>query len=99
MSDLDGPRGGRAFSSIKRWLPKVCAVAKIEYGRKLADGTTFHTFRHTMASLALNAGVPEIVVQQMGNWKTASIVGGGQSVVKVTAETPAALSVAAAASH
>ena len=43
------------------------------YGRKHADGITFHTFRHSMASLALNAGVPEIVVQQMGNWKTASM--------------------------
>jgi integrase len=68
-----GPRGGSAESSIKRWLPVVCKVAKIPYGRKHEDGITFHTFRHSMASLALNAGVPEIVVQQMGNWKTASM--------------------------
>lgn len=114
-----GPRGGSAESSIKRWLPAVCKVAKIPYGRKHEDGITFHTFRHSMASLALNAGVPEIVVQQMGNWKTASmtrryahlsdetmraaagklasIVGGGQSVVKVNentlAERPAATAV------
>lgn len=68
-----GPRGGSAASSIKRWLPKVCEVAKIPYGRKHEDGITFHTFRHSMASLALNSGMPEIVVQKMGNWKTASM--------------------------
>jgi integrase len=33
------------------------------------DGVTFHTFRHSMASNALNAGIPEHVVQKMGNWK------------------------------
>lgn len=27
-----------------------------------------------MASLALNAGIPEPVVQQMGNWKTRTMV-------------------------
>jgi len=30
---------------------------------------TFHTFRHSMASIALNNGVPEAVVQKMGNWR------------------------------
>jgi integrase len=64
-----GPRGGNAETSLKRYLPAVCKLAKIPYGRKLADGVTFHTFRHSMASLALNAGVPEVVVQRMGNWK------------------------------
>ena len=38
------------------------------------DGLTFHSFRHAMASLALNAGVPMDVVQKMGGWKTASQV-------------------------
>jgi integrase len=64
-----GPHGGNAETSIKRYLPAVCKLAKIPYGRKLANGTTFHTFRHSMASLALNAGVPEVVVAKMGNWK------------------------------
>src|SRR5262249_20915048 len=63
------PHGGNTETSIKRWLPVVCRVAKLPYGRKIADGLTFHTFRHSMASLALNAGVPEVVVQRMGNWK------------------------------
>lgn len=35
---------------------------------------TFHTLRHSMASIALNAGVPEGVVQQLGNWKTRTMV-------------------------
>lgn len=37
------------------------------------EGVTFHTLRHSMASLSLNAGIPEHVVQQMGNWKTATM--------------------------
>lgn len=37
-------------------------------------GVTFHSFRHAMASLALNAGVPRDVVKKMGNWKTDAMV-------------------------
>jgi integrase len=37
-------------------------------------GETFHSLRHSFASLALNAGVPMDTVQKMGGWKTAATV-------------------------
>lgn len=69
-----GPGGGIAYSSIRRTLPSAIEAAGMKYGRKHPDGVTFHTFRHSMASLALNHGVPESVVQRMGNWKTRVMV-------------------------
>ncbi len=68
-----GPRGGRAESAIRGELRGVVEAAKLTYGRKDPQGVTFHTLRHSMASLALNAGVPEHVVQRLGNWKTATM--------------------------
>jgi integrase len=69
-----GPDGGDARTSIDRFFPAVVKAAGLRYGMRYKDGVTFHTLRHTMASLALNAGVPKHVVQKMGNWKTAVIV-------------------------
>ncbi len=69
-----GRSGGRATSSILEVLPGVVKAAGLRYGRKHADGVTFHTFRHSMASLAINAGVPASVVQRMGNWKTRAML-------------------------
>jgi len=69
-----GPGGGNAYTSVHHTLPDVVRAAGLNYGRKSADGVTFHTFRHSMASLALNHGVPESVVQRMGNWKTRVMV-------------------------
>lgn len=69
-----GPRGGDAYTSIHRIFPKVVEAAGLRYGVKHKDGVTFHTLRHTMASLALNHGVPESTVQRMGNWKTRTMV-------------------------
>ncbi|MBI4032575.1 site-specific integrase [Candidatus Berkelbacteria bacterium] len=69
-----GPEGGKASASIQRWLPDAIRAAGLNYGRKHPDGVTFHTFRHSMASLALNHGVPESTVQRMGNWKTRAMV-------------------------
>jgi integrase len=63
-----GPNDGNAYTSIKRHLRPAVENAGLEWGHT-KEGVTFHTFRHTMASLALNAGVSEAVVQQMGNWK------------------------------
>jgi integrase len=68
-----GPRGGNSESSIKRWLPVICEKAGLVYGRDDENGITFHTFRHTRASLAISNGVPEGEVQKLGNWKTASM--------------------------
>ena len=47
-----GPNGGNARTSLRRYLPGVIRAAGLRYGRKYADGVTFHTFRHSMASLA-----------------------------------------------
>lgn len=69
-----GPKGGNAYTSVNRTLPGVIRAAGLKYGRKHPDGVTFHSFRHSMASLALNFGVPESTVQRMGNWKTRAMV-------------------------
>jgi len=69
-----GPEGGNAQTSVRRTLPGVITAAGLRYGRKHTDGVTFHSFRHSMASLALNHGVPESTVQRMGNWKTRAMV-------------------------
>jgi integrase len=69
-----GPGGGNAYTSVHHTLPGVVRRAGLKFGRKETDGITFHTFRHSMASLALNHGVPESVVQRMGNWKTRVMV-------------------------
>ncbi|MCP3995676.1 MAG: site-specific integrase [bacterium] len=59
---------------MNRKLPDVIRAAGLRYGRKFPDGVTFHTFRHSMASLAINHGVPESTVQRMGNWKSRVMV-------------------------
>ena len=69
-----GPNGGHAQTSVNRTLPGVIRAAGLRYGRKYPEGVTFHSFRHSMASLALNHGVPEATVQRMGNWKTRAMV-------------------------
>ena len=75
-----GPRETSAYRAVDAPLRTV--VEKLgernsDWGLRwgVADGgVTFHSFRHAMASLALNAGVPEDVVQKMGNWKTREMV-------------------------
>ncbi len=69
-----GPRGGDAETSIRRALPVAVRKAGLRFGRRHRDGVTFHVFRHSMASLALNNGIPESTVQRMGNWKTRTMV-------------------------
>jgi len=69
-----GPKGGNAYTSIHRFFPEAVRAAGLVYGAKHRDGVTFHSLRHTMASLALNHGVPESTVQRMGNWKTRTMV-------------------------
>jgi len=68
------PRGGNAYAAVQRELPAAVEEAGLVYGRKKQNGVTFHTCRHSFASLALNNGIPESVVQRMGNWRTASMV-------------------------
>lgn len=68
------PRNGNAYTAVQRELPAVVKKAGLSYGRNEENGVTFHTCRHSFASLALNNGIPESVVQRMGNWKTAAMV-------------------------
>lgn len=69
-----GPRGGNPYSAIRDALPLACEKAKIIYGRKFATGVVFHTLRHTMASHALQMGVDERRVMELGNWKDTRMV-------------------------
>ena len=71
---LPGPEGGNPHSSIRRQLKKAVEDAGLIWGRCNPGGITFHTLRHTMASLAANQGLGDRV-QQMGNWKTRTMVG------------------------
>jgi integrase len=75
-----GPDDGDATHTVAAYLRvAVEDVArkhpdwKLRWGIK-DDGVTFHSLRHSFASLALNAGVAMDVVQKMGGWKTASQV-------------------------
>jgi integrase len=68
------PRNGNAYIAVQRELPAVIRKAGLVYGRNKENGITFHTCRHSFASLALNNGIPESIVQRMGNWKTATMV-------------------------
>lgn len=49
---------GRAVKSINRGLRNAAARASIKYG-VAAGGATFHTLRHTMATMLAELGVPE----------------------------------------
>jgi integrase len=69
-----GPRGGSAETKLRRVFPAIVRRAKLTYGRKDPDGATWHTFRHSMASIAINNGVPESEVQRLGNWKSRTMV-------------------------
>ena len=69
-----GPGGKNAHMAIRRHFPKAVKKAKLKYGMKDKDGITFHSLRHSMASIAINEGIPEAVVQQLGNWKTRKMV-------------------------
>lgn len=49
---------GRQLKSIKKGLRDAAARAGVRYGIS-AGGATFHTLRHTMATMLANLGVPE----------------------------------------
>jgi integrase len=68
-----GPDGEAAREGILRGFQAVVEAAGFEYGRT-RQGITFHSLRRTAATLALNAGVPEHVVQKLGNWKDRGMV-------------------------
>lgn len=68
-----GPRGGSSPMTVRKALQVAAKAAGIEWGRS-RTGFTFHSLRHTMASLAANEGVPVAQIQALGNWKTPAMV-------------------------
>jgi len=68
-----GPKGGNPYSSIRRHFRAAVLKAGLPYG-EASDGITWHSLRHSFASLALNAGVSESVIMRLGNWRTRSMV-------------------------
>jgi integrase len=68
-----GPRGGNPYSSVRRHFKAAVTKAGLPWGERV-DGITWHSLRHSMASLALNAGVSESVVMRLGNWRSRSMV-------------------------
>lgn len=55
-----------------RWMRDATGeLVRDDQGRRVPDpdGVTFHTLRHTFASLAINAGIDARLVQRMGNWR------------------------------
>jgi len=69
-----GPEGGCAKSSIRRFMPKAVAAAGLKWGRNDPDGVTFHTCRHSFASILVSSNVPLQVVKELGGWKTMTMV-------------------------
>ena len=64
---------------------KACREAGLGYGYKLngkyvekwkgklPPGPTMHDFRRSMATNAIEAGIPEKVIMELGGWKTRSV--------------------------
>ena len=68
-----GPRGGDARASIRRGFRRAVEAAKLPYGRG-RDGITFHTLRHSGASILANAGVRLEAIMRIGNWRDRRMV-------------------------
>jgi integrase len=63
-----------------------------ENGNKVLDpeGITFHATRHSMASLAKEAGLSTEQIMLLGNWKTAKVVEGyAHTTTKMTVDAAA----------
>jgi integrase len=95
-----GSKGGDARTSILRDLPDAVKAAGLTWGkyeddgqggRKLAkDGITFHSLRHSMATLAKENGLSVEEIMALGNWRS-------RSVVEAYAKTTSTMMVNAAA--
>jgi integrase len=57
--------GGYGYKVSKEYAKK--------WKKKLPPGPTLHDFRRSMATNALEAGIPEKVIMEMGGWKTPSV--------------------------
>ena len=68
-----GPGRGNARSSIRRFLPKAVQAAGLPWG--VPDGgVTFHSLRHSFASIARLRGLGEREIAILGNWKDPRMV-------------------------
>lgn len=68
-----GPNGGNARMSIRRYFKKAVEEAGLPYGRG-QDEISFHTLRHSGASILANAGVRLEAIMTIGNWRDRRMV-------------------------
>jgi integrase len=70
-----GPKSGNARSSIRRRFKDAVLAAATKHPKmrlvwgESRSGITFHTLRHTMASLGINDGLTVNELADLGNWK------------------------------
>ena len=69
-----GPRGGRLGRQyVGEVFRKAVVAAGLPYGRG-RDEISFHTLRHSGASILANKGIPIEVIKKIGGWKDLSMV-------------------------
>lgn len=68
-----GPGGGDARMSIRRYFKRAVLDAGLPYGRG-CDEISFHSLRHTGASILANAGVHYKAIMEIGNWRDRRMV-------------------------
>jgi integrase len=68
-----GPKGKHAEMTMRRMFPNVVRRAGLAYGKGKHE-VSFHTFRHSMASNALNAGMRPDLIMALGHWKDPRMV-------------------------
>lgn len=57
-------RGGRIYR-LEQGLQAACKAAGVRYGRKYPDGATFHTIRHSAATMLAQIGVPDGLIKDI----------------------------------
>lgn len=66
-------RLGSAENHVTRWFNEVCSRAKLPHTRA-QQGLTFHSFRHTGATWALEKSHGDVgAVMELGGWKSAQL--------------------------
>ena len=59
---------------LQRGFVKMMRLAGIDDDSRKARNITLHSCRHTAATLALNAGIPDAVVQGLAGWKSGEMM-------------------------
>lgn len=56
---------GKEISRIDMALKAACTSAGVRYGREFPDGITFHTIRHSAATMLAQIGVPDGLIKDI----------------------------------